>query len=350
MTEPVYVLGGLQTDFARNWAREGLEIADAMREIVRRWPRAGAARAPRDVEVGARRQFRRRAVLQPGSPRRRVRRSAPGPRRRARGAARGRVRIGQPGAARGDGGPRSRALRARGRGRHRADAQRARRAGRAVHRRPGHVVRPRVPRRALPVAARVQPSSATSTSAATGCATSTWRGSPRSTSPTPGATRTRRRAAGRSTSAASRRTTRPIRSSRAASASRTAARSPTAQRSCSWPARRGQPSTPRRADWRSRQLPRIRGWGHRTAPITYEAKVQRERRPAVRVSGGAPRDHRCVPARGRARRRGSRRHRDARLLHHHRIHGDRPLRHHAARARAGGRSRTATSRSAGGSR
>ena len=34
MTEPVYVLGGLQTDFARNWAREGLEIADAMQEIV----------------------------------------------------------------------------------------------------------------------------------------------------------------------------------------------------------------------------------------------------------------------------------------------------------------------------
>jgi acetyl-CoA C-acetyltransferase len=34
MTAPVFILGGLQTDFARNWAREGLEIADAMREIV----------------------------------------------------------------------------------------------------------------------------------------------------------------------------------------------------------------------------------------------------------------------------------------------------------------------------
>jgi len=34
MTGPVYLLGGVQTDFARNWAREGLEIADAMRETV----------------------------------------------------------------------------------------------------------------------------------------------------------------------------------------------------------------------------------------------------------------------------------------------------------------------------
>ncbi len=50
MTEPVYVLGGLQTDFARNWAREGLEIADAMRETVL----GGLEQvrlAPRDVEV-----------------------------------------------------------------------------------------------------------------------------------------------------------------------------------------------------------------------------------------------------------------------------------------------------------
>jgi acetyl-CoA C-acetyltransferase len=51
MTEPVFVLGGLQTDFARNWAREGLEIADAMREIVL----GGLEQArlePSDVEVG----------------------------------------------------------------------------------------------------------------------------------------------------------------------------------------------------------------------------------------------------------------------------------------------------------
>ena len=33
----MYLLGGLQTDFARNWAREGLEIADAMRPTDRSW-------------------------------------------------------------------------------------------------------------------------------------------------------------------------------------------------------------------------------------------------------------------------------------------------------------------------
>jgi acetyl-CoA C-acetyltransferase len=50
MTEPVYVLGGLQTDFARNWAREGLEIADVMRETVLGGLEQ-ARLAPRDVEV-----------------------------------------------------------------------------------------------------------------------------------------------------------------------------------------------------------------------------------------------------------------------------------------------------------
>jgi acetyl-CoA C-acetyltransferase len=50
MGEPVFMLGGLQTDFARNWAREGLEIADGMRETVL----GGLEQArldPRDVEV-----------------------------------------------------------------------------------------------------------------------------------------------------------------------------------------------------------------------------------------------------------------------------------------------------------
>ncbi|RMF11508.1 MAG: thiolase domain-containing protein, partial [Alphaproteobacteria bacterium] len=36
MSEPVYVLGGYQTDFARNWAREGLEIMDMFRETLER--------------------------------------------------------------------------------------------------------------------------------------------------------------------------------------------------------------------------------------------------------------------------------------------------------------------------
>jgi acetyl-CoA C-acetyltransferase len=34
MTGGVYILGGWQTDFAANWAREGLEIADAVRLVV----------------------------------------------------------------------------------------------------------------------------------------------------------------------------------------------------------------------------------------------------------------------------------------------------------------------------
>ena len=35
MAEPVYILGGAQTDFARNWAREGLEIYDLFAEALR---------------------------------------------------------------------------------------------------------------------------------------------------------------------------------------------------------------------------------------------------------------------------------------------------------------------------
>jgi len=34
MPDPIYVLGGHQTDFARNWAREGAELFDALRETV----------------------------------------------------------------------------------------------------------------------------------------------------------------------------------------------------------------------------------------------------------------------------------------------------------------------------
>lgn len=34
MTQAVYILGGYQTDFSRNWAREGLEIGDMMAEAV----------------------------------------------------------------------------------------------------------------------------------------------------------------------------------------------------------------------------------------------------------------------------------------------------------------------------
>ena len=34
MTTPIYVLGGHQTDFARAWAREGLDVSDMMREAI----------------------------------------------------------------------------------------------------------------------------------------------------------------------------------------------------------------------------------------------------------------------------------------------------------------------------
>ncbi|MEL6365719.1 MAG: acetyl-CoA acetyltransferase [Pseudomonadota bacterium] len=34
MSKPVYILGGYQTDFSRNWARDGLEISDLFRETL----------------------------------------------------------------------------------------------------------------------------------------------------------------------------------------------------------------------------------------------------------------------------------------------------------------------------
>lgn len=51
MTKPVYILGGYQTDFARNWTKEGKHIAALIREAV-----TGGLTAtqldPADVEVG----------------------------------------------------------------------------------------------------------------------------------------------------------------------------------------------------------------------------------------------------------------------------------------------------------
>ena len=32
MTQSVYILGGIQTDFSRAWSREGLDISDMIRE------------------------------------------------------------------------------------------------------------------------------------------------------------------------------------------------------------------------------------------------------------------------------------------------------------------------------
>ena len=51
MHAPIYILGGSQTDFARNWAREDLEIYDlfaaALQEAVQL-----AAIEPAQIEVG----------------------------------------------------------------------------------------------------------------------------------------------------------------------------------------------------------------------------------------------------------------------------------------------------------
>ncbi len=34
MASRVYILGGFQSDFSQNWAREGVELMDAMRHVV----------------------------------------------------------------------------------------------------------------------------------------------------------------------------------------------------------------------------------------------------------------------------------------------------------------------------
>ena len=34
MHQPIYILGGSQTDFARNWTREGYEIYDLFSETL----------------------------------------------------------------------------------------------------------------------------------------------------------------------------------------------------------------------------------------------------------------------------------------------------------------------------
>ena len=68
-TQPVYILGGYQTDFARNWTKEGKHISAMMREVVR-----GALDAtgvePTRRRGRPRRQLRRRALRDAGPPRR----------------------------------------------------------------------------------------------------------------------------------------------------------------------------------------------------------------------------------------------------------------------------------------
>ena len=51
MSAPIYVLGGAQTDFARNWAREGLTIYDMFRETLDS-ALASTGISPDQIEVG----------------------------------------------------------------------------------------------------------------------------------------------------------------------------------------------------------------------------------------------------------------------------------------------------------
>jgi acetyl-CoA C-acetyltransferase len=51
MSQAVYILGGAQTDFSRNWAREGLEIYDMFAETLREGIDA-AGIEPAQIEVG----------------------------------------------------------------------------------------------------------------------------------------------------------------------------------------------------------------------------------------------------------------------------------------------------------
>lgn len=50
MTSRVYILGGYQTDFADNWGRSGMEIADGMRSTIMRGL-TETNLAPADLEV-----------------------------------------------------------------------------------------------------------------------------------------------------------------------------------------------------------------------------------------------------------------------------------------------------------
>ena len=134
------------------------------------------------------------------------------------------------------------------------------------------------------------------------------------------------------------RTTASTPSSRDGCESRTAVASPTARRRSCLPRRDTPPRTPAAPGASLDDLPAIRGWGHRTAPMLLADKLARERRLPVPVRAPARGDHGRLPA---GRHRGARRprpDRDPRLLHDHRVHGARPLRPDGAgRVLAGGR-------------
>ena len=52
MTAPVYILGGFQTDFARNWTKEGKHIPAMIRESITPVPQTRETVAPEPAHVG----------------------------------------------------------------------------------------------------------------------------------------------------------------------------------------------------------------------------------------------------------------------------------------------------------
>ncbi len=84
MPGDVFVLGGHQTDFARNYSRENKDIAALMDDAVEGALRYLPDRSARDRNRACR-QLCRRTVLQSGRPRRPVRGAAAGIQRSAVG-------------------------------------------------------------------------------------------------------------------------------------------------------------------------------------------------------------------------------------------------------------------------
>ena len=151
----VWIAGSYQGDFARNYAREGLEISDMVAEAVAGTLEAAGVAAEDVAAIHVGNAFGQLftgqgqlgampATVEPrlwGKPGR---------------PARGGLRLGQRGRARGHGRHRGWTLRLRAGHRRGAGAQRTRRAGAQASRR-GCLDRPRGPRRQVHVAVHVQP-------------------------------------------------------------------------------------------------------------------------------------------------------------------------------------------------
>ena len=332
----VWIAGSFQSDFARNFAREGLEVSDMVAEAVG-GTLQDAGLQPGDIEAihvgnafgqlfnGQGQLGAMPATVEP------LLWGVPASRHEAACAS------GSIAALVGDGRHRGRPLRLRARARRRAGAERAGRGGAAPSRRRG-LDRARGPGGHVHVAVHVQP--------------------------------------------ARRRVRPPLRAGRPAPArdrraqlSRNAKGNPLAQ-TREWkftdgsfadddhdnpvvegrlrrhrlqPGHRrrrrrgaGLRPVPRRPSPAAGRLARISGWGHGTAGLALAA----ETRPAAKTSPTSSRTcaRRCrrVPPRRRRRRRRARRHRDARLLHHVASTWRSTISASPGRARAGRRSRTAT--------